>query len=90
MLAYNKQSLDNLLIQQQSDTALQRNLLTKEEYDAVAAAHPVDLYTPNIFIRIGLFLATAVSAIMGFGILMLMFNFGTELNMILPFFSVLV
>ena len=89
MLAYNKRSLDNLLIQQQSEKALQRNLLAKEEYDAIAAAHPINLYTPNIFIRIGLFLATAVSALMGFGILMLMFHFDAALNVILPFFSIL-
>jgi hypothetical protein len=87
MLAYNKQSLDNLLIQQESEVALRRKLISKEECTAIAAAHPVNLYTPNIFIRVGLFLATAICALAGFGILTMMFPLSGAMNVILLFYS---
>ena len=60
MIAYNHTTLDNLLLNEEATFALNHNLISKEEADAIEKAHPVDLYTPNLFIRIGLFLLTAV------------------------------
>jgi hypothetical protein len=88
MLAYSKQSLDNLLIVHKSEVALHRTLISEEEHAGIAMHYPVKLYTPNIFIRIGLFLATAISAMAGFGILTLMFDFRSGFDVILPFYSI--
>lgn len=71
MIVYNTTALDNMHIQEQSGKALKRQLIKKEEFDAISAAHPVNLYSPNLFIRIGLFLATAVIVLMSLGLFML-------------------
>jgi hypothetical protein len=68
MIAYNHTTLDHLLINEEAESALQHNLISKEEADAIGKTYPVNLYTPNIFIRIGLFLLTAVIILMGFGL----------------------
>lgn len=68
MIAYNTTALDNKDVLEQSGRALKRKLISKEEFDIVSAAHPVNMYSPNLFIRIGLFLATAVIVSMSFGL----------------------
>ena len=56
MIVYNDNSLDRLMINEEAGIALRKQLISKNEYDTIAAAHAVELYRPNIFIRIGLFL----------------------------------
>lgn len=68
MIAYNHRSLENLLIREEVNKAFYKELLTKEEVHAIQEAYPVDLYMPNLFIRIGLFLLTVVIVLMGFGL----------------------
>jgi hypothetical protein len=72
MIAYNHTSLDNLLIQEELKAALQNDLLSKEEAAGIEKKYPVNLYSPNLFIRIGLFLLTAVISLMGYGVFCLM------------------
>lgn len=60
MLIYTKTSLDNLIIQQQVEEANQMGNLSAEELKAVVAAYPVDLYRPNIFMSVGLFILTCI------------------------------
>jgi uncharacterized membrane protein YgcG len=72
MIAYNHTSLDNLLINEEAKAALQNNLISKEEAAGIENKYPVNLYSPNLFIRIGLFLLTAVITLMGFGVFCLM------------------
>lgn len=67
MIAYNHKSLDNLLISEEVQQALSRQLISKEEADAIEKAYPVDLYSPNLFIRIGLLLLTTLVAMMAYG-----------------------
>jgi hypothetical protein len=72
MIAYNHTSLDNLLINEEVTVALNNELISKEEAAAIEKAYPVNLYTPNMFIRIGFFLLTTVIILMGFGLFCLL------------------
>jgi len=60
MIAYNKTSLHNERIQEQSTTAFENNFISKEELQHIKLKYPVQFYTPNIFIRIGLFILTGI------------------------------
>ena len=60
MIAYNKTSLHNEQIQEQSTTAFENNFISKEEAENIKLKFPVVFYTPNIFIRIGLFILTGI------------------------------
>jgi hypothetical protein len=72
MIAYNRQSLDNRDIRQQAAEALARSVITQAEYDRIREAYPFKLYTPNFFIRIGLFLLTVLAVACGLGLFLLM------------------
>lgn len=74
MIAYNTLSLDNIAILSEAAKAQKRQLLMANEFEAIKAAHPANLYTPNLFIRIGLFLATFVIGLMSLGLLTLIFG----------------
>ncbi|THU33412.1 hypothetical protein FAM09_25000 [Niastella caeni] len=78
MIAYNHTSLDNLLINEEASVALNNELISKEEADAIKNVYPVNLYTPNLFIRIGLFLLTVVIVLMGFGLFWLLTKIESE------------
>lgn len=78
MIAYNHTSLDNLLINEEAAVALHHNLISKEEAAAIEQTYAVNLYSPNIFIRIGLFLLTAIIILLGFGLFCLLLLSGTE------------
>jgi len=60
MIAYNKTSLHNERIQEQSTTAFENHFISKEELLAIKQKYTVGFYTPNIFIRIGLFILTGI------------------------------
>lgn len=64
MIAYNKEWLDNSSMQEELENAFSEDLVSKMEYDNAVALYPVGFYTPNIFIRIGLFILTLI--IVGF------------------------
>jgi hypothetical protein len=68
MIAYNNKALDNLAINEQVAAAWEQNLITQEEATAIAQACPVKLYSPNIFIRTGLFFLTVLTILMCFGL----------------------
>jgi len=72
MIAYNSESLDNLAIQQDAAEALKRAVITPEEYEQIRQAHPVRLYTPNFFVRIGLIVLTVVAVVCGAGLFLLL------------------
>lgn len=71
MIAYKEKSLDQLVINEECEKALKRQLITAEEYGAIKAAHKSQLYSPNMFIRIGLFVLTVVIVFMSCGLLFL-------------------
>lgn len=69
MIAYSHKSLDNLSIHDEIASALNNHLISKEEAKAIKEKYPVNLYTPNLFIRIGLFLLTVLITFMSLGLL---------------------
>jgi hypothetical protein len=72
MIAYNRQSLDNLDLQVEAREAFGHKLLSSVEFDRIRAAYPFYFYLPNFFIRVGLFVLTVIAAACGLGILLLM------------------
>ena len=71
MIAYNKTWLQNISIQEHSVVAPGGFYITQEEQEAIKIAYPAPLYTPNLFIRIGLFILTGIIMIFTFGLLAL-------------------
>lgn len=71
MIAYNTTQLDHRQIQTQAAAALAKKIITEDEHRRIRETYPCNLYTPNIFIRIGLFLLTVLAVACGTGILLL-------------------
>lgn len=72
MIAYNKTWLANLRLQDEFKKDVQQGNISKVEFDAIAQKYPVGFYSPNIFVRIGLFILTCVIMSFGDGLLSLM------------------
>ncbi|WP_291913818.1 hypothetical protein [Chitinophaga sp. CB10] len=72
MLAYNKSQLDNQEVVAAAEKAYKHQYITVEEKDSILAAYPVELYTPNIFLRIGIFILTGIICLFSLGLLVLM------------------
>jgi hypothetical protein len=72
MIAYNKFWLTNNIVLSELDTALAANLTTANEQAAAKPMYKSGFYTPNLFVRIGLFILTAVVIIFSFGLFSLM------------------
>ena len=90
MIAYSRTSLDNRTIREQTDQALTAGCITKEEHEKIGASHPVDLYTPNIYVCIGLFLLTVVIVIFSMGLIYLISTVGNSTEAPFLIFSGLV
>ena len=73
MIAYNNQWLNNLLVRNEADKANEANCISTPEKEQVYTAYPVGFYTPNLFVRIGLFILTAVIVFFTLGLFSLMF-----------------
>ena len=71
MLAYNSQTLDNLEIKEEAEKALRKDCMDVPAYNAIEVAHPVNFYTPNPIIKIGLFILTAIIICFSLGLLTL-------------------
>ena len=78
MIAYNSQSLDNLHVQEQAEMAKKADCVTAEEYNAIITAHPVNLYTPNPYMRVGIFILTTIILLFSFGFFCLLSMAGGE------------
>ena len=78
MIAYNNHWLSNLLVRRQADNALSNSCISTEEKDQVYTAYTAGFYTPNIFVRIGLFILTWVILIFTIGLFSLMLMSGRE------------
>ncbi len=73
MIAYNNEWLNNLLVRNEAVEANDKHCISKEELEQVYNAYPVKFYTPNIFVRIGLFILTCIIVIFSLGLLSLVF-----------------
>ena len=78
MIAYNQTYLRNAAIQEQAENAYAGEVFSKDEHSAILSKYPAPFYTPNFFIRIGLFLLTLVIACFSFGLFALLFISSSE------------
>jgi uncharacterized membrane protein YgcG len=72
MIIYNNIWLANLLIREEAQKARKAQAISIEEQKKIEDKHPVGFYSPNIFIRIGLFILTCIIVSFSIGLLMLM------------------
>jgi hypothetical protein len=87
MIAYSKKWLCNLHIHSEADEAFHKECISEAEQTAIKAHYPVGFYTPNFFIRIGLFILTAVIASFTLALFFLItFSSSVESIMTLLFF----
>ncbi len=87
MIAYNRRSLDNLFIRDQAEQAFTAGCILPGENTKIRVGHPVDLYTPNGFICIGLFLLTVVISVFSLGLFGLLLGRADSFIGLLIFFS---
>lgn len=68
MLAYRNKLLDNLLVRNEAQAALDLGLITEAENALIKEKYPSLVYHPNFFMRVGYFIATliAVNVAIGF------------------------
>lgn len=60
MIIYNKKSLENLRLINQTKIWKEKQLLSESLFEKIKGKYINDLYTPNFFIRTGLFLFTSI------------------------------
>ena len=72
MIAYNKTWLYNLFIRSEVEMAFDEHCISKEERENIEIKYPAAFYTPNIFIRIGLFILTLIILIFSLGLFALL------------------
>ena len=74
MIAYQSTNIHDILMQEQAEIAVNQNCIEQSEFDNILKTYPSDFYSPNLFIRIGLFMLTLVIASFSFGLLLLLFR----------------
>lgn len=84
MIIYNKTWLKNLDIQRQLQKSLDHGDISNVEYDAIKAKYPQEFYTPNLFIRAGVFILTII--IISFSLLLLFSLLQAPFNTLVLFF----
>lgn len=67
--AYNPAGLQQLWLLRESHKALHQGKLTDEEYQLLVTKYPTGFYTPNSFIRLGLFILSQMAASSVLGLL---------------------
>ena len=72
MIIYNNIWLANLLIREEAKKARKAEAISIEEQHKIEEKYPVGFYSPNIFIRIGLFILTCIIVSFSIGLLILM------------------
>jgi len=81
MIAYNTKWLDNLIVQNEANSASEKGCISKEENATIQQQYPVGFYMPNPFVRIGLFILTVIIAFFSFGLISLLFISGGNENL---------
>ena len=80
MIAYNKTSLYNLVVQSQAKDAKEDGNITALSFKNILHAHPVDFYSPNIFMQIGMSILTFIIILAFFGLFFLLLNLNTAVG----------
>jgi hypothetical protein len=73
MIAYNNLWLNNSIALSSIENAFTVNLITKYEYEATTPLYKVEFYSPNLFVRIGLFILTTIVLVFSLGLFSLLF-----------------
>ena len=68
MIIYNKTWLANLLVINSVDQEYKEDLVPENELQNVRLKYRVEFYTPNLFIRVGLFVLTAIISAFSMGL----------------------
>ncbi len=77
-LAYNKEWIESLGVSRAAKRWLESRIISPEQYQSIKSEHTTPLYTPNLFVRIGLGIFTAI-CVSGFvGLFGLMFTSGGD------------
>lgn len=63
MIIYDKAGLANLYIQEQAALAQDAGLVEEQELVKIKEAYPTGFYTPNLLVRVGLFILTLVGCL---------------------------
>jgi hypothetical protein len=71
MIAYNREQLENLRIRKFAQSLKDKNVINKITLENIKDAYKVDFYMPDIFIRIALFIFTAIIIAAGLGLILL-------------------
>jgi hypothetical protein len=74
MISYNKTWLLNRKLQNELSKDLKHGLITSEEFNAAKEKYPDGFYSPNLVIRIGLFILTCIIVQFSFGLVSLMLD----------------
>lgn len=90
MIAYNREWLSHLNIREKAEAVFYQHLIVKDELDIINKKYEAGFYTPNIFIRIGLFILTIIIGSFSFGLLGLLFvnGIGNMLTILAIVFAV--
>lgn len=81
MIAYSLTAIYNLFVQEQTAEAVDQQDLQQAEYEAIRNRYPVNFYSPNLFIRIGLLILTFVIQLFTFGIGVLLFKNSSDITL---------
>ncbi|MEP7279279.1 MAG: hypothetical protein ABI813_11595 [Bacteroidota bacterium] len=93
MIAYNKKWLANLIVRAETISALEAQCISQPENDSVFAAYPAAFYSPNRFVRIGLFILTFIIVVFSLGLFSLLFISGGDeevIGSLILFFGLLI
>ena len=73
MIAYNNEWLKNLMVRAEAAELYHDKCISKPELETIEAKFPALFYTPNFFIRVGLFILTTIILFFSFGLFALLF-----------------
>lgn len=76
MKAYDSDTIFNASVKRKAGNWFARNLISEEQYAAISKHYSNPFYTPNIFVKIGLFIFTCFIILAVLGIYLLMFAAG--------------
>lgn len=76
MKAYNSDTLFNTSLKRKAENWLAQKLISEEQHEVISKSYSHYLYTPNIFVKIGLFLFTCFIILAASGIYFLLFASG--------------
>ena len=78
MIAYNREELDALRTRQTAREWHDKGLLSAARWEAVVERNPVNFYSPNVFVRIGLAIFCLILLIAAAGLLMVFLEPNTD------------